>query len=75
MQVELKLMGYLKEKTPADGGLQLADGATIADVLQALDIGVGSVHVFTVNGSFIRDRDHPLADGDELTVLPPVGGG
>ena len=75
MRVQLKLMGFLKAKTPADGELQLPEGGTIEDVLRALEIAVESVQVFTVNGNFVRDRNHTLADGDELTVLPPVGGG
>ena len=30
--------------------------------------------VFTVNGNLVRDRHHTLSEGDELTLLPPVGG-
>ncbi len=29
---------------------------------------------FAVNGSFV-DANHPIADGDEIAVLPPVSGG
>ena len=75
MQVRLKLMGILKDKAPDGGSIELADGATIENVLQQLEIPVDSVQVFTVNGSLIRDRSHVLSEDDELTVLPPVGGG
>lgn len=68
-------MGFLKGKTPADGAMQLSEGGTIEDVLQALEIAAESVQVFTVNGNFVRDRKQTLSDGDELMVLPPVGGG
>lgn len=68
-------MGMLKEKTPAGGDLELADNGSIADALAALDIPDGSVKVFTVNGDVIRDPAHVLAEGDDLVVLPPVGGG
>ena len=74
MRIQLKLMGVLKSKTPADG-LELPDGATVEDALRALDIASQSVQVFTVNGSLERNRDRALADGDELSVIPPVGGG
>lgn len=75
MQIQLKLMGMLKAKTPPDGSLALSEGGTIEDVLQDLGIAADAVHVFTVNGSLVRDRAHVLSDGDELTLLPPVGGG
>ena len=75
MQVGLKLMGMLKEKTPESGVLELPEGARIEDALIALAIPVDSVQVFTVNGSLVRDRGQALSDGDNLQVLPPVGGG
>jgi sulfur carrier protein ThiS len=75
MRIRLKLMGTLKAKTPEGGALELADGATIADVLRALDIPQQSRSVLTVNGRFERDRARVLAANDELTVIPPVGGG
>ena len=75
MQVQLKLMGILKDKVPDGGSIELADSATIENVLEQLEIPVDSVQVFTVNGSLIRDKGHVLSAGDELTVLPPVGGG
>ncbi len=75
MQIKIKLMGMLRDKTPEGGSIELPAGATIADSLVALDIDVGSVQVFTVNGQLQRDKSYQLADGDELSVIPPVGGG
>ncbi|MEO7156256.1 MAG: MoaD/ThiS family protein [Vicinamibacterales bacterium] len=75
MQIRLKLMGVLKARTPPGGEIELADGATIDDVLRALDIAPEKLKVFTVNGQFERDRSRMLAPNDELTVIPPVGGG
>jgi sulfur carrier protein ThiS len=75
VQIEVKLMGMLKEKTPAGGKLTLPDGATIEDALHALQIPVDSVQVFTVNGQLMHDRTRALAAHDELSILPPVGGG
>ena len=75
MIVRLKLMGVLKAKTPEDEQLDIADGATIEDVLRALGVPVESVQVFTVNGSLERDRNRVLSDGDDLSVLPPAVGG
>ena len=75
MQIRLKLMGMLKARTPAGGVLEVADGATIDDVLRALEIAPQTVRVFTVNGEFERNRSRVLAADDELAAIPPVGGG
>lgn len=75
MQVRLKLMGMFKSKTPPGGTMELQDGATIGDVLDALSIKRSHVHVVMVNGKHNKDHSLTLADEDELTVLSPVGGG
>jgi len=75
MQIRLKLMGMLKAKTPAGGVLEVADGATIDDVLRALEIAPQTIRVFTVNDQFERNRSRVLAANDELAAIPPVGGG
>lgn len=75
MQIRLKLMGMLKTRMPPGGAFEVADGATIDDVLRALEIAPQTVRVFTVNGQFERDRTRVLAANDELAVIPPVGGG
>jgi thiamine biosynthesis protein ThiS len=75
MQIRVQLMGTLKEKSPPQGGLEVPDGTTVAQLLERLQIDPRSVQVCTLNGRLVRDRNTPLHDGDELTVLPPVGGG
>jgi sulfur carrier protein ThiS len=75
MQIRLKLMGMLKARTPPGGTLEVADGATIDDVLRAMDITSPAIRVFTVNGQFERNRSRVLAANDELSAIPPVGGG
>ncbi len=75
MRIRLKLMGMLKARTPPGGAIEMADGATIDDVLRTLDIAPQTVRVFTVNGEFERDRSRVLAPDDELSAIPPVGGG
>jgi sulfur carrier protein ThiS len=75
MRLKLNLMGTLKVKAPPDGSLDLPNGGTINDVLGALDIPADSVQIVMVNSKPQGDRTHQLVDGDELTILPPVGGG
>ena len=75
MKIRVKLMGLLKDRTPSGGELTLPDSTSIRDALGKLQIPPESVQVFTVNGNLVRDPSHPLSDGDELMILPPVGGG
>ena len=75
MRIRLKLMGMLKARTPEGGALEVADGATIGDALHVLGLAPQATHVVTVNGQVERDRQRVLAPDDELTIVPPVGGG
>jgi len=60
--------------------LDVPDGATVRDAwdrlvmdVPALAPGGGSVR-FARNAEYVDD-DEPLADGDELAIIPPVAGG
>lgn len=75
MQLKLTLMGALKAKSPDGNRLEITDGATINDVVAALDIKPEQVQIVMVNGKPKPDRSVVLADGDELTFVAPVGGG
>ena len=75
MKVQVKLMGMLKDRTPADGFVELPEGGTIGDVLAELGVEFSGVQAFSVNGSIQRDPSTQLTENDELIVLPPVGGG
>ena len=44
-------------------------------MLRALGIDPQAVRVCTVNGVLERDHHRVLDAGDELVVIPPVGGG
>ena len=75
MEIRVKLMGILKDKSPSNGKIELPEGGTIEDALRVVGIPVDSVQVFTVNGQVDRNRRRALTADDELTVLPPMGGG
>ena len=75
MNLKLNLMGALKAKSPVGNQIDLPDVSCINDVLAALDIEAVYVQIVMVNGKPQPDRTAPLADGDELTFLAPVGGG
>ena len=62
-------------KSPPENRLEAEDGATINSVLAMLDIEPQQVQIVMVNGKPRPDRELSLEDGDELTVVAPVGGG
>ena len=79
MIVYVKLFATLRRYRPGLGvgerfPLELPAGATVGDLLRALGLPEQEVKVVFVN-ALHREPDHPLAEGDEVGVFPPVGGG
>lgn len=79
MKVRLRLFATLGQYLPpdADGDgvtLALPDGATLSTALGSLRIPPAEEYVIVVNGAH-RERDARLADGDEVTLFPPLSGG
>ena len=54
--------------------VELPDGATVGDLIEHLALPKEEVRLIFVNAHF-RELDYTLADGDELGIFPPVGGG
>ena len=54
--------------------IELDDGATVGDLIEHLRLPVDVVKVVFVEG-VVRGEGHLLADGDEVNMFPPVGGG
>ena len=75
MQIRVKLMAALKEKSPEGDVLTLSEGATINDALAVMKVPGNFVHLVMVNDRMERDRGRELAEDDELMVMPPVGAG
>ena len=77
MKIQLKLYSILREKLPGDargqGVIELDDGATLADLLEELDIERRAV--VSVNGIHEVDKSRPLADGDQVKIFSSVSGG
>jgi molybdopterin converting factor subunit 1 len=81
MQVRVLYFGVLKDAFSCDGEmLELADGATVADLLlgfRGREVGRegfwDSIAV-AVNQEYAKAEDL-LTDGDEVALLPPVSGG
>lgn len=83
MQITLKLYATLTPHLPAGARrnvatLEVADGASVAGVIDDLHLPPALVHLVLVNGSFVDPEDRAarvLRAGDALAVWPPVAGG
>jgi sulfur carrier protein ThiS len=79
MKIEANLYATLARYLPNQhekGGcvVDVADGATVEDVLRQLNIPPGLVKLIFVDGIH-ASRDSNLKNGSRLGVFPPVGGG
>jgi molybdopterin converting factor subunit 1 len=82
MFVKVRLFAMLRERAGSDSlQLELEDGATVRDAIDAIasEQGLGDVvtrtsMVMAVNRQY-AEEERPLAEGDELALIPPVSGG
>jgi molybdopterin synthase catalytic subunit len=76
VKVRVRLFAGLRERAgTGERKLDLPDGARIADVWGALELGEQPAGLlFAVNRSY-APPDTALADGDEVALIPPVSGG
>jgi MoaE-MoaD fusion protein len=74
MAVTVRLFAGLRER--AGWSERTLDGVgTVGDVWPALGLGDEPAGLlYAVNHAY-ADRDRPLADGDEVALIPPVSGG
>lgn len=79
MTVQVRLFAALREA--ANTSEVSAEGKTVGDVVDALSARYGErfatvagVSSFVVNGER-ASRGTPIAEGDEVALLPPVSGG
>ena len=76
MRVTVKLFAGLRERARTrERELELREDARIGDVWPALALGDEPEGLlYAVNREY-APRDRPLADGDEVALIPPVSGG
>ncbi len=76
MKVAVRLFAALRELAGArERALELDEGASVDDVWPALGLGDEPAGlVYAVNRAYV-ERGTPLADGDEVALIPPVSGG
>lgn len=77
MEVHLHLYSILREKLPPDAKgravMRLEEGATLADLLDELDIKRRVV--ISVNEEHEVDKSRRLQDGDQVKVFSSISGG
>jgi molybdopterin synthase catalytic subunit/molybdopterin converting factor small subunit len=76
MRVRVRLFAGLRERVgTGENEMELPAGSRAGDVWDLLQIGAEPEGLaYAVNRQYV-DRDHVLADGDELAIIPPVSGG
>lgn len=82
--MKVRVLAFARMRELLGGGsheLQVEDGASVADVWDALAGRyaaiaplAGSTRIAR-NGRVVSDTGERIEDGDELSLLPPVGGG
>ena len=73
MGVTVRLFAGLRER--AGWSRREIDAATVADVWPALELGEEPDGLLYAVNKQYASRDRPLADGDEVALIPPVSGG
>jgi MoaE-MoaD fusion protein len=74
MVVSVRLFAGLRERAGRDRvELELPDGATVSDLLAAMDVAPRSC-VVAINREY-ADEGQPVRAGDEVALVPPVSGG
>jgi molybdopterin converting factor subunit 1 len=76
VRVTVRFFAGLRERAGADRQqVDLPNGVTVADLWPALGLGEEpSGLLYAVNRAYV-ERTDPLAEGDEVALIPPVSGG
>jgi MoaE-MoaD fusion protein len=76
VKVAVRLFAGLRERAgTGERALELPDGARVADAWSALELGEEPDGLLYAVNRRYAPHDQPLADGDELALIPPVSGG
>jgi molybdopterin converting factor small subunit len=77
MKVKAKFFGDLKAFSPGNQDMaetDLPEGATVGEMVDAFGMNRGELWRASVSKQLV-ELDHPLKDGDEVLLFPPIGGG
>jgi len=77
MRVTVELQAYLEQYSPNGQSVfeyELPDGANVDRLVQRLGVPDELASVIIVNDEN-TGPDHPLQEGDRVTLIPPLAGG
>lgn len=84
MIITFKLYASLTEYLPAEQRrsnamtLEVAEGASVAEVIAPFQLPMKLVHLVLINGHFVPPEERAsrqLVAGDVLAIWPPIAGG
>lgn len=77
-RIELRLFGHLRDYLPSPGDpgvwVEVEEGLTVHGLVEKLGIPPRDPKIILVNGLHAH-MDTPLADGDRVSIFPPIAGG
>jgi len=74
MEVRLKISPTYRLPHLTDAWVPVRMGDTVEDAMNKVGLNIKSARMYVVSG-FMAGRDHELKNGDEIIVLPYLGGG
>ena len=74
MKIGVKLFASLRAGRFDEASIELGEGATIAEAMAAAGLREGEATVIFRNARHAEPGE-ALAEGDSLSLFPPVGGG
>jgi molybdopterin converting factor small subunit len=84
MRIHVRLFANLRDRFPSGdrgrGNVDLDDGASLADLIDRLEIPDPQVQMVLVDGHQVRRNtsgreERILRDGQTVSIFPPVSGG
>jgi len=74
MRITVRLFATLSRGRPGEEALEVDQDATVLQVMKRLGVPEGEVVLIFVNGRHAKPDLH-LTEGDEVALVPPIGGG
>ena len=77
MKLTVELQAYLRQYSPNGSETfeyEMPEGAKVWDLVQKLAVPEELASIVIV-GNANADYQHPLTDGDRVTLIPPLAGG
>ncbi|MEL7566796.1 MAG: MoaD/ThiS family protein [Dehalobacterium sp.] len=74
MQVKVKLFASLRQGREKECMIETQEGATVTDIIRALQIKKEEIAILLVNG-INGSYNQQLSENDLLALFPPMGGG